>query len=120
MKKYLSKCFSMMTLVLLSATAFADDGYKLGSVAEIEVLDNNDIQLTYFLNCRDVDFETFVGASDDSGDREVRVGVVYSCEKGPLKKFSTVLTPSSPEYKVLEAGLVEGASFAPMSVSRSN
>ena len=99
-------------LTLQSFSAFAN--YKLSTVDKIEVLEDKNIRLTYTLPCKNLDFETFVGASDDSGDREVRVGVVYACREGKNKAFQTTVTPSWAEYEVLKTGLTDGASLVPM------
>lgn len=110
---------TLITLgTLLSITSFADDAYQLASVDKIEVLKNKEIKISYTLPCRNLDFETFAAATDDSGELDVRVGVVYRCNKGPMKKFERTVTPNWPEYKLLESGLMDGASFVPMPVKK--
>lgn len=105
-------------LALGSISASASEFYQLSTVDSVEVLKNKNFKITYTLPCKDLDFETFTAASDDSGNLEIRVGVVYKCIKGKAKTFERIVTPHWSEYKLLESGLDGRTDFIPMKVRK--
>ena len=101
--------------LVLTASAQAG-GYRLAPVSKIQVSDTA-VGLTFSLPCQSVDFESYVLGYNDSGDREVSVGVVFACDAGPMKKFTRTLTVDSAEFAQFQEYARSGATFVPMVVA---
>lgn len=107
----------LITLLVIGSTSVFP-AYKLYTVDRIDVLENQNIKIVYRLPCKKLDFETITVASDDSGDMQLRVGVVFSCAPGPLKQFETLLDSSSTVYETIMVNFRNGAELVPMKVTK--
>lgn len=110
-------CFVTAWCLLFAtlSTAHAGGGYRLASVDQVQVHGAN-VHVKFTLPCLDIDTETFVIGTDDSGSLRADVGVVYVCSEGPMKTFTSIVTPDWPEYASFEQVIRSGGSFAPMQV----
>ena len=107
----------LVSVSLTSAVSAQAGGYRLAPVSKVQVSDSA-VQLTFGLPCRSVDFESFVLGYDDSGDREVSVGVVVACEEAPVwGVFHRTLTSDSAEFAQFQEYARSGATFVPMVVA---
>ncbi len=93
----------LIGLLLLTTSAFAQ--YKLYTVDKIEFLENKTFKVTFTVPCQDVDFESFVAAYDDSGEMDLRVGVVLECDPGPAETYTRTISKDQYEetYQVLKS-----------------
>ncbi len=105
----------MIAIALGAAAPTQAGGYQLAPVSEVKVFDGA-VHLKFELPCSTVDFESFVLGYDDSGDREVSVGVVFACNPGPVREFNRTLTSRSGEYEQFVDYARAGSTFVPMRV----
>ncbi len=97
---------SSLTIVALAFSVSAHalpGGNRLVSPDSVKLLDAAKLEIRYTLPCQTDDSSSVVMASDDTGDREVAVGVVASldernCKSGPLKSFKRTVNPKDSGY----------------------
>ncbi|MCC7442583.1 MAG: hypothetical protein IT285_13180 [Bdellovibrionales bacterium] len=123
MKSSLSMSFSFSFALIAAALASGaaqavPAGHVLVSPDRVQMRPNGRLAVTFKAPCARLDWQSAVMTSDDTGDREVAVGIVVptderSCEPGPMQVHTMELRPEAFGYAAEDGE----AAFGPMSVA---